>query len=99
MYIGKVEINDTWQKLEDLVKGIDGQSSFAFDSDKKYQLQYEGDFGARFCESATTPDDKNEGFCIVDTQIAYFKPDASQDLYVKTKHGNFGFLKVGELAE
>ena len=99
MYIGKVDINDTWQKLEDLIKAqVDGQSSFAFDSDTKYQLQAETSFGARFCEAATEPDDKNEGFCIAETQVAFYKP-GSDPLWVKTKHENFGLLKIGELAE
>ncbi|MBQ2174835.1 MAG: hypothetical protein II453_07200 [Alphaproteobacteria bacterium] len=99
MYIGKVEIKDEWEKLEDLIKAkVEGQSSFAFDSDTKYQLQCEGSFGARFCESAATPDDKNEGFCIIETQVAYYKP-GTDDLYVKTKHGSYGLLKIGTLGE
>lgn len=99
MYIGKVEINDTWQNLEDLIKaGVEGQSSFAFDADTTYQLQSESSFGARFCEAATAPDDKTEGFCITETQVAFYKP-GNDPLWVKTKHENFGLLKIGTLGE
>lgn len=97
MYIGKVEIKDEWEKLEDLIKAqVEGQSAFAFDSDTKYVLQSESSFGARFCEASTTPSDKNEGFCITETQSAYYKP-GNDDLYVKTKHGTYGLLKIGVL--
>jgi len=40
MYLGQVEISTTWAKLEDLIKAqIYGQSAFAFNAAKKYQIQ------------------------------------------------------------
>jgi len=40
MYLGQVKITAEWAKLEDLIKAqIYGQSAFAFDTTKKYQLQ------------------------------------------------------------
>lgn len=99
-YIGKVEINNSWTKLEDLIKAkIEGQSAFAFDTDKKYQIQTESDFGAHLCEVASEPTDANEGFEIEGTQTAQYQPTSGKNLYVKTSHGNFGLLKIGVMGE
>lgn len=100
-YTGKVEISNSWAKLEDLIKEqIEDQSSFAFDSDTTYELQCEGDWGARFSDSSTVPtdEDMNEGFCIMNTQVAHYKP-SSNDLYVRTKHGTLGYLKIGVMGK
>lgn len=99
-YIGKVEINSNWTKLEDLIKAqVTGQSAFAFDADKKYQIQTESDWGAHLCEVASKPTDANEGFEIEGTQAAHYQPTDAKALYVKTSHGNYGLLKIGVMGE
>lgn len=99
-YIGKVEVNNSWAKLEDLIKAqVEGQSSFAFDSDTKYVLQCEGEYGARFCDVASKPsdDEDKEGFVIKDTQAAYYKPSDSKDLYTKCRYNSVVLVKIGIL--
>jgi len=40
MYLGTVKVSEVWEKLEDLIKAqIYGQSAFAFNTAKKYQIQ------------------------------------------------------------
>lgn len=85
MYIGKVEVNDTWQKLDALIQAqVDGQSSFAFDAETTYQLQAEGNYGIRLCVAADEPGEK-DGERIRDTQTARFKTETGAFLWVKAE--------------
>ena len=87
MYIGKVEVNDTWQKLDTLIQAqVSGQSSFAFDAETTYQLQAEGNFGVRLCVAADEPGAK-DGERIRDTQTARFKTETGAYLWVKVEEG------------
>ena len=105
MYIGKVLLTNTWAKLEDLIKAqVSGQSSFAFDADKTYQLQGEGVEAVRLCDFSTTPAATNDGFEIAGTQVADYKPSTGYlyvraDLTQKTGNTNFSkvFVKVNEM--
>ena len=88
MYIGKVEVNNQWQKLDALIQAqVSGQSAFAFDSAVTYQIQGDGNYGIRLCEVADAPTDPKMGLCIEGTQPAHFKVDSGYDLYVKVKDG------------
>lgn len=83
-YIGKVKVSKDWTSIESLVQEqVEGQSSFAFDSSKTYQLQAESDTGCRLVEMASTPDDRKDGNCIIGTQCAYYKKDTG-NLYVRS---------------
>lgn len=97
-YIGKVKVGNEWEKVEDLIKAqVSGQSSFAFDGSTKYELQSEGEFGARFCDVSSKPSDDNEGMVITGTQVAFYQPSDGNSLYVKTAHLNFVHLKISVL--
>lgn len=89
MYIGKVEVNATWQKLDTLIKAqVSGQSTFEFDADTTYQLQGEGSYGIRLCEAADVPPtDPQAGLRIKGTQTAHYKAASGYDLYVKVEDG------------
>ena len=104
MYIGKVEVNDTWQKLDALIQAqVSGQSSFAFDAETTYQLQAEGNLGVRLCEQADKPEDtEKEGFRIRDTKTAHFKTKTGAYLWVKVEEGNqpaTPLLKISTIGE
>ena len=115
MYIGKVLLSDEWEKLEDLIKAqVSGQSSFAFDSSKTYQLQGECDheavkevlLAARLCEASAEPTDNAAGFRIINTQCADYQPSTGSlyvraDLTEKTGQPNFGkmYLKISTMGE
>ena len=96
-YIGKVSITNDWEKLEDLIKEqVDGQSSFAFDTTKKYAIQTDGPtlpYGARFCTSATRPESPDVGGHLSDQQQGIYEPESGVYLYVK-KFKSLGVLKV-----
>lgn len=116
MYIGKVLLSDEWEKLEDLIKAqVSGQSAFAFDSSKNYQLQgecaaecvKENLLAARLCEASAAPStDDQAGFRIVHTQCANYQPSTGNlyvrvDLTEKTGHPDFGkmYLKISTIGE
>ena len=116
MYIGKVLLTNEWEKLEDLIKTqVSGQSSFAFDMAKTYQLQCECFFEstkeflfpARLCETSATPSLNDDGFRIVGTKSALYQPSAPLNLYVradlleKTGQPDFGkmYLKISTVGE
>lgn len=83
-YIGKIKVTKTWAKVEDLIKAqIEGQSAFAFDNSKTYQIQGQSDFGIHLCEAATAPADENDGFVIKGTQCGMYKK-GTNDLFVST---------------
>lgn len=91
-YIGKVKLSDEWTSLQSLVREqISGQSTFEFDGDLTYQLQAEGNLGARLCEATSIPTDVEDGFEIKGTQDALYKPSTGV-VYVKV-----GF--VGKLTD
>ena len=88
MYIGKVEVNATWQKLDTLIQAqVSGQSTFEFDADTTYQLQGEGKYGIRLCEAASAPTDPQAGLRIKRTQTAHYKAASGYYLYVKVEDG------------
>ena len=107
MYIGTVKLSNEWTKVEDLIKDqVDGQSAFAFDDTKSYQLQGEGISFVRLLESASAPtEDNNDGFRIVGTQNAQYNPATGLDLYCRVElfdingYPNIGdiYLKIGTL--
>lgn len=115
MYIGKVLLSDEWEKLEDLIKEqVSGQSAFAFDSTKTYQLQGECDhesvkevlLAVRLCETSATPTDDKDGDRIVGTQCANYQPSTGSvyvrvDLTEKTGQPDFGkmYLKISTMGE
>lgn len=100
MYIGKVKISNNWSKLEDLIKAqVSGQSAFAFAEGTTYQLQGEGNYGVRLCDSSATPSDLQDGERIIGTQTAIYEL-SDGELYVRAEEnipsGNV-WLKVSIL--
>lgn len=98
-YIGKVTLTDSWEKLEDLIKALDGQSTFAFDTTKQYAIQVDTilsncNYSGRFCNSATEPANPDDGEHY-DSSMAPFvyEPASGIDLYVK-KATKVGTVKV-----
>ena len=98
-YVGKVSITSEWAKLEDLIQAqVDGQSSFAFDTSKTYTIQTDCEksapFGARFCNTASTPENDDDGEYLTDTFVgALYQPESGAYLYVRTR-GNTTDIKV-----
>lgn len=85
MYIGKVKISNNWSKLEDLIQAqVEGQSAFAFVEGTTYQLQGEGNYGVRLCETSSTPSDAQAGERIIGTQTAIYQ-ESDGYIYVKTE--------------
>ena len=109
MYIGTVKLSNEWTKVEDLIKDqVDGQSAFAFDDTKNYQLQGEGISFVRLLESAAAPaENNNDGFRIIGTQSAYYTPVSGSSLYARVElfdingYPNIGdiYLKVSTVGE
>lgn len=100
MYIGKVEVSNSWQKVEDLIKTqISGQSSFAFDADKTYTFQSEGAFGLRFCSVASSPATEQEGFRLSGYRMASYQKETGADLYVRTNGGNLSSTGILHIAQ
>lgn len=96
--IGKITITSEWAKVEDLIKAqVDGQSSFAFDTSKKYLIQTDCEqgapFGARFAICATEPTEADAGGHLSDDQSAEYTPKSGEYLWVKTR-GNTTDVKV-----
>lgn len=86
MYIGKIKISNSWEKLETLIQQqIEGQSGFEFASGTNYQLQSEGNYGARLCDYSAEPTEAQDGERIIGTQTALYEKDNDSDLYVKTE--------------
>lgn len=97
MYLGKVEISNSWTKLEDLIKAqVEGQSEFAFDADTKYQIQGEGEFSCRLCDFTTAPTNNYDGVRLYNTQTAVYKKSTSGYLYVRTESdlSSKGYVKI-----
>lgn len=98
-YVGKVKITSEWQKLEDLIQAqVDGQSSFSFDTSKKYAVMSDSKtqstmFGAYVCHSATEPEEDDAGEYLTDTLFGVYEPASGVDLWVKTR-GNTTDVKV-----
>lgn len=98
-YIGKVTLTDSWEKLEDLIKAqVSGQSSFAFDTDKKYSIQVDtvkdnNNYSGYFCNSATEPANSDDGEHLNNDLYAEYKPESGVYLYVK-KAKSLGIIKV-----
>jgi len=98
-YVGKVIITNEWEKLEDLIKSqVSGQSSFAFDTDKKYSIQVdtvkaEDNLSAYVCNSATEPVNLDDGEHLNNDLYAEYKPESGVYLYVK-KAKSLGVIKV-----
>ena len=97
-YIGKVALTDSWEKLEDLIKALDGQSAFAFDTSKKYSIQVDtvkdnNNYSGYFCNSATEPANSDDGEHLDNTLYAEYKPESGVYLYVK-KAKSLGVIKV-----
>ena len=91
MYIGKVELKETWKKLEDLIQEqISGQSGFAFDETKTYSLQTDTGndtcvSGAYVCNSATEPTELNDGEHLDPEISAEYVPESGIYLWVKIR--------------
>lgn len=102
MYIGKVKISNTWSKLEDLIKAqVSGQTAFAFAEGTTYQLQGEGNYGVRLCETSAAPSDLQAGERIVGTQTAIYQLSDGY-LYVKTEANvpsDNVYLKISVIGE
>lgn len=103
-YVGKVVVTQDWAKLEDLIKAqVEGQSSFAFDTSKTYELQTDCEqhapFGVRVCNSASEPSDADAGEHLSDDQSGEYKPESGIYLWVKVR-GNTTDVKlsVSEIA-
>lgn len=102
--IGKVNVANDWEKLEDLIKAqVDGQSSFAFDTSKTYQLQTDCEqhapFGVRFCSAASEPSEADAGEHLSDDQSGEYKPEAGVYLWVKIRGNTTNVkLSVSEIA-
>ena len=97
-YIAKVTVTNSWTKLETLIKAIDGLSTFAFDTSKKYSIQVDGSetgeyYGVYFCNSTTTPTEPDDGEHMDGTMFSIYEPESGADLYVK-KVKSLGVLKV-----
>ena len=97
-YIGKVNITGDWEKLEDLIKAqVSGQSSFAFDTSKKYSLQSDCNSsvmqGVYVCNSATKPDNADDGEYLTEGLFGEYEPESGVDLWIRTR-GNSTGVKV-----
>lgn len=98
-YVGKVKITSSWEKLEDLIQEqVSGQSSFAFDTSKKYSLQADVKtspvmFGVYVCNSATEPANDDDGEYLTEGLYGEYKPESGVDLWIKTR-GNTTDVKV-----
>lgn len=102
-YIGKVTLTDEWAKLVDLIQAqVDGQSSFAFDTSKEYQIQVDTvktnhDYSAYFCSSATEPTEKDAGEHLDNNLPGIYQPESGVDLWVKTTTTGMVKVSVSEL--
>lgn len=98
-YIGKVSVTSAQTKLEDLIKSqVSGQSSFAFDTSKKYSLMADVKtspvmFGVYVCNSATEPANDDDGEYLTDGLFGEYKPESGVNLWIKTR-GNATDVKV-----
>ena len=83
-YIGKIELTNEWQKVEDLIKAqVSGQSAFAFAEKKTYQIQSEASYGARLCEASSAPTNGNDGERILESQTGIYELTEGYNLYAK----------------
>ena len=103
-YIGKVKLSNEWASVKELVRAqVSGQGSFDYGA-YSYELQCEGNLGARLCDVASAPtSDSEAGFIIKDTKTAVFKKDAGSTLYAKVvydgKLTDDVWLKISNLGE
>lgn len=90
-YIGKVTLTNEWEKLEDLIKAqVDGQSAFAFNGSKQYQLQVDtprGPYisGAYLCVAASEPTPADDGEHLAEQKCALYQTETGTYLWVKTQ--------------
>lgn len=90
-YIGKVELKETWEKLEDLIKAqVTGQSAFAFDASKTYSMMTDTandtcEIGAYWCSSATKPTALNDGEYLDPGVQGIYQPESGAYLWVKIR--------------
>lgn len=93
-YIGKITTSSEWAKLEDLIKDqVDGQSAFAFDTSKTYNIQVETTrgqyvFGVYLCDSASEPANADDGAHLEEYQMGIYQPESGYDLWVKSRGNN-----------
>lgn len=97
-YIAKVTLTNTWTKLEDLIKAIDGLSTFAFDTSKQYSIQVDTvnqnhDYSGYFCHSATEPSESDAGEHLDNKLFAVYEPVLGVDMWVKAA-STAGKIKV-----
>lgn len=98
-YVGKVSVTGDWEKLEDLIQEqVDGQSSFAFDTSKKYSLQADNKnspvmIGVYVCNSISKPENADDGEYLTEGLYSEYKPESGADLWIKTR-GNSTGVKV-----
>ena len=102
-YIGKVEVDNTWQKVEDLIKAqVTGQSAFAFDENSIYQLQSEAGYGCRLCNTTSTPADGNDGEVILQDKVGIYKKEGGAYLFAKVhtlQPGQPCLLKISKVGD
>lgn len=102
-YIGKVKLTNEWTKVEDLIKAqVEGQSSFAFADGSTYQIQSDAMYGARLCEAATAPADKNDGERVLEDHVGIYQPESGTYLYAKINTpiaGHDCLIKVSKIGE
>lgn len=95
-YIGKITITSEWAKVEDLIKAqVDGQTSFAFDSEKEYFIMADGApspvmFGVYVCDSSTEPSNDTEGEYLTEGLPGIYQPESGSYLWIKTRGNTTG---------
>ena len=103
MYIGKVEVTNQWEKVEDLIKDqVEGQSEFAFADNSIYQLQAEAIYGCRLCNAASEPSDDNDGEIILQDKVGIYKKEGGAYLFAKIhtlQPGQPCFLKISKVGD
>lgn len=83
MFIGKVQVPDTWDKLQQLIQAqIPGQSTFAFQAGSTYSLQVESGT-VRVCNANGSPSGI-DGEHLNEGQFGIYEPDAGT-LHVRAK--------------
>ena len=97
-YIAKVSVSHEWENLEDLIKALDGLSSFAFTTGKTYSLQSEKGL-CGICVASSEPTDLLAGEHINQDQFGVYEPDGTNDIFVRSKEADAVILlAVSELA-
>lgn len=96
--IGTVQVTQEWQKLEDLIKELDGKSAFAFDTSKEYKLQIDSAnsepvVGVYLCMSSTKPVAADAKYHIEDHNTCFYTPVSGEDMWVKVR-GSADFVRL-----